>query len=182
MACQEGNWNKTGDWRFDSCLFLVSVQKAYEGSWGTSASCVIHLQSLRLSNRAFLSEWLHDYQNAFTFVQDIKLDELKDVTNRTVDAVNRSYQPRRRFRRHDALKLKDEVTRVQSTLLEYGRFRLTFPCHLCHTIDDLDAFVSFYFSRGYAASISQTSSNESSDLKDSKAQESEEKVWFYLHC
>lgn len=32
-----------------------------------------------------------------------------------------AYKPERKYRRHDADKLRDEESRVQSTLLEYGR-------------------------------------------------------------
>ncbi|GFR91723.1 coiled-coil domain-containing protein 93-like [Elysia marginata] len=39
----------------------------------------------------------------------------------TVLNVKETYSPQRRYRRHDADKLRDEETRVQSTLLEYGK-------------------------------------------------------------
>ena len=36
-----------------------------------------------------------------------------------------AYKPERKYKRHDADKLNDEESRVQSTLLEYGRYFLT---------------------------------------------------------
>ena len=34
------------------------------------------------------------------------------------------YKPERKYKRHDADKLSDEESRVQSTLLEYGRYKV----------------------------------------------------------
>ena len=36
------------------------------------------------------------------------------------------YKPERKYKRHDADKLSDEESRVQSTLLEYGRYKVVF--------------------------------------------------------
>ncbi|XP_041365709.1 coiled-coil domain-containing protein 93-like [Gigantopelta aegis] len=53
--------------------------------------------------------------------EDLVFEEQKPKAISSVSAVKDAYKPRRRYRRQDAEKLKDEETRVHSTLLEYGR-------------------------------------------------------------
>ena len=45
----------------------------------------------------------------------------KDKAIGTVRDIRDTYKPQRRYKRHDASSIKDEETRVHSTLLEYGR-------------------------------------------------------------
>ncbi|KAJ8313751.1 hypothetical protein KUTeg_008312 [Tegillarca granosa] len=53
--------------------------------------------------------------------EDIAFDEVKDKALKTVGDVKETYKPQRRYKRHDTDKLKDEESKVHSTLLEYGR-------------------------------------------------------------
>lgn len=53
--------------------------------------------------------------------EDVVFDSLKDKATESVSSVKENYKPQRRYRRPDAETLKDEETRVHSTLLEYGR-------------------------------------------------------------
>lgn len=53
--------------------------------------------------------------------QDIAFDENKEKSFATVDGVKTTYRPQRKYRRQDVDRIHDEETRVQSTLLEYGR-------------------------------------------------------------
>lgn len=46
---------------------------------------------------------------------------VKEKATSTVAEVKSAYKPERKYKRHDIDKLRDEETRVQSTLLEYGR-------------------------------------------------------------
>ncbi|KAG1680461.1 Coiled-coil domain-containing protein 93 [Nymphon striatum] len=55
---------------------------------------------------------------------DVQYDETKSINIQTIDSVNNTYDPWRRYRRQGALNLKDEFTRVHSTLLEYGRYEV----------------------------------------------------------
>ncbi|CAL1527703.1 unnamed protein product [Lymnaea stagnalis] len=75
-------------------------------------------------------EEMGDYIRAFSISQfsknhkmpeDEAFEALKDKSLETLSNVKDAYRPQRRYRRHDVDKLKDEETRVQSTLLEYGR-------------------------------------------------------------
>nr|KAG5698060.1 hypothetical protein BaRGS_016708 [Batillaria attramentaria] len=52
---------------------------------------------------------------------DIAFEAVKPKATTTVKTVKEAYKPQRRYKRHDADKLRDEETRVHSTLLEYGR-------------------------------------------------------------
>lgn len=71
-----------------------------------------------------------DYVRAFSISQfnknhklpeDIAFDCQKPRSIEAASAVKNTYRPTRKYRRHDASKLVDEATRVQLTLLEYGR-------------------------------------------------------------
>lgn len=53
--------------------------------------------------------------------QDVAFDENKEKSFATVDVVKTAYRPQRKYRRQDVNRIQDEETRVQSTLLEYGR-------------------------------------------------------------
>ena len=53
--------------------------------------------------------------------EDVVFESLKGKSTDSVNNVKENYKPRRRYRRPDAEKLKDEETKVHSTLLEYGR-------------------------------------------------------------
>lgn len=53
--------------------------------------------------------------------EDIAFDRQKPQSIEAATAIKNIYHPTRKYRRHDASKLADEATRVQSTLLEYGR-------------------------------------------------------------
>ncbi|KAK7484910.1 hypothetical protein BaRGS_00023830 [Batillaria attramentaria] len=53
--------------------------------------------------------------------EDIAFEAVKPKATTTVKTVKEAYKPQRRYKRHDADKLRDEETRVHSTLLEYGR-------------------------------------------------------------
>ena len=53
--------------------------------------------------------------------EDLVFESLKGKSTDSVNNVKENYKPRRRYRRPDAEKLKDEETKVHSTLLEYGR-------------------------------------------------------------
>ncbi|KAI8788977.1 coiled-coil domain-containing protein 93 [Biomphalaria glabrata] len=75
-------------------------------------------------------EEMGDYIRSFSISQFNKShkmpeDELfekgKEKSLETLSNVKDVYKPQRKYRRHDVDKLKDEETRVQSTLLEYGR-------------------------------------------------------------
>ncbi|XP_060076830.1 coiled-coil domain-containing protein 93-like [Ylistrum balloti] len=75
-------------------------------------------------------EEMGDYTRAFSVSQfnknhktpeDLAFDSNKDKAVTTVAGVKDVYKPQRRYRRQDAGKLKDEESRVHSTLLEYGR-------------------------------------------------------------
>ncbi|BFZ01216.1 hypothetical protein BsWGS_04255 [Bradybaena similaris] len=75
-------------------------------------------------------EEMGDYIRSFSISQfskhhqmpeDESFEVMKGRALDTVSNVKDVYRPQRRYRRHDADKLKDEETRVQSTLLEYGR-------------------------------------------------------------
>ncbi|XP_052794983.1 coiled-coil domain-containing protein 93-like isoform X1 [Mya arenaria] len=75
-------------------------------------------------------EELGDYIRKFSVSQfnkyhktpeDVAFLAVKDKAIGTVSNVKDVYKPERKYRRHDADKLRDEESRVQSTLLEYGR-------------------------------------------------------------
>ncbi|KAL4222275.1 Coiled-coil domain-containing protein 93 [Mactra antiquata] len=56
-----------------------------------------------------------------TTPEDESLKTVKDKATGTVNHVKQAYKPERKYKRQDVDKLHDEETRVQSTLLEYGR-------------------------------------------------------------
>ncbi|XP_052795067.1 coiled-coil domain-containing protein 93-like isoform X2 [Mya arenaria] len=62
-----------------------------------------------------------DFIHIYPVVQDVAFLAVKDKAIGTVSNVKDVYKPERKYRRHDADKLRDEESRVQSTLLEYGR-------------------------------------------------------------
>ncbi|XP_059151423.1 coiled-coil domain-containing protein 93-like [Physella acuta] len=64
---------------------------------------------------------ISQFSKSHKMPEDEAFEALKDKSLETLSNVKDSYRPQRRFRRHDFNKLKDEETRVQSTLLEYGR-------------------------------------------------------------
>ncbi|XP_033762120.1 coiled-coil domain-containing protein 93-like isoform X1 [Pecten maximus] len=75
-------------------------------------------------------EEMGDYIRSFSVSQfnknhktpeDVVFDANKDKATTTVAGVKDVYKPQRRYRRQDADKLRDEESRVHSTLLEYGR-------------------------------------------------------------
>ncbi|XP_013408338.2 coiled-coil domain-containing protein 93 [Lingula anatina] len=75
-------------------------------------------------------EEMGDYIRAFSVSQfnknhktpeDELFEQLKEKAVSSVSAVKDVYKPQRRYRRHDADKIKEEEMRVHSTLLEYGR-------------------------------------------------------------
>ena len=75
-------------------------------------------------------EEMGDFIRSFTVSQfnknhktpeDVVFESLKGKSTDSVNNVKENYKPRRRYRRPDAEKLKDEETKVHSTLLEYGR-------------------------------------------------------------
>ncbi|KAI0211686.1 Coiled-coil domain-containing protein 93 [Lamellibrachia satsuma] len=53
--------------------------------------------------------------------EDTVFQEMKEKAADAITEVKTVYRPQRKYRRHDAHRLRDEETRVQSTLLEYGR-------------------------------------------------------------
>jgi hypothetical protein len=56
--------------------------------------------------------------------EDVAFNQLKPKAIDAVTAVKSTYRPSRKYRRHDVSKILDEETRVQTTLLEYGRYGL----------------------------------------------------------
>ncbi|CAH1789545.1 unnamed protein product [Owenia fusiformis] len=75
-------------------------------------------------------EEMGDYIRAFSVSQfnkfhstpeDDAFNALKDTAMVSVKEVKDVYKPQRKYKRHDMHKIKDEATRVQTTLLEYGR-------------------------------------------------------------
>ncbi|XP_052091214.1 coiled-coil domain-containing protein 93-like isoform X1 [Mytilus californianus] len=75
-------------------------------------------------------EEMGDYIRAFSVSQfnknhktpeDVSFELLIEKSTDSVASVKENYKPQRRYRRPDAENLKDEETRVHSTLLEYGR-------------------------------------------------------------
>lgn len=50
----------------------------------------------------------------------------KDKAIGAVTDIKETYKPQRRYKRHDASSIQDEETRVHSTLLEYGRYTITY--------------------------------------------------------
>ncbi|XP_071154810.1 coiled-coil domain-containing protein 93-like isoform X4 [Mytilus edulis] len=75
-------------------------------------------------------EEMGDYIRAFSVSQfnknhktpeDVSFELLIEKSTDSVANVKENYKPQRRYRRPDAENLKDEETRVHSTLLEYGR-------------------------------------------------------------
>ncbi|CAC5381609.1 Coiled-coil domain-containing protein 93 [Mytilus coruscus] len=75
-------------------------------------------------------EEMGDYIRAFSVSQfnknhktpeDVSFESLIEKSTDSVASVKENYKPQRRYRRPDAENLKDEETRVHSTLLEYGR-------------------------------------------------------------
>ena len=55
-------------------------------------------------------------------MQDVEFESRKDKSVGTISNVKDVYKPQRRYRRQDAHRLRDEELKVQSTLLEYGRY------------------------------------------------------------
>lgn len=69
-------------------------------------------------NRSFsVSQFSKNYR----MPEDEAFETVKGKAIDTVASIKNTYRPQRRYRRHDADKLRDEETRVQSTLLEYGK-------------------------------------------------------------
>lgn len=64
---------------------------------------------------------ISQFQKYYRTPEDELAEEAKDKTRCAISIVLDSYHPKRRYRRHDAHKLKEEEIRVESTLLEYGR-------------------------------------------------------------
>ncbi|XP_070210821.1 coiled-coil domain-containing protein 93-like isoform X2 [Littorina saxatilis] len=61
------------------------------------------------------------FSKHYSTPEDVAFEAIKPKAVATVGAVKDTYKPQRRYKRHDADKLRDEETRVHSTLLEYGR-------------------------------------------------------------
>ncbi|KAL8586393.1 Coiled-coil domain-containing protein 93 [Nucella lapillus] len=61
------------------------------------------------------------FSRHYSTPEDIAFEAVKPKAIATVTSVKDNYKPQRRYKRHDADKLRDEETRVHSTLLEYGR-------------------------------------------------------------
>ncbi|XP_056007857.1 coiled-coil domain-containing protein 93-like isoform X2 [Ostrea edulis] len=75
-------------------------------------------------------EEMGDFIRAFSISQfskshrtpeDVVFEELKDTAMASVADVKDVYKPQRRYKRQNVEQLRDEETRVHSTLLEYGR-------------------------------------------------------------
>ncbi|KAH3719408.1 coiled-coil domain-containing protein 93-like [Dreissena polymorpha] len=61
------------------------------------------------------------FNKTYKTPEDEEFSAIKGKATSTVSDIKSTYKPERKYRRHDVDKLKDEETRVQSTLLEYGR-------------------------------------------------------------
>nr|XP_034309744.1 coiled-coil domain-containing protein 93 isoform X1 [Crassostrea gigas] len=75
-------------------------------------------------------EEMGDFIRAFSISQfskthkmpeDVMFEEMKEKATNSVSEVKEVYKPQRRYKRQNVDSLKDEETRVHSTLLEYGR-------------------------------------------------------------
>nr|XP_022310578.1 coiled-coil domain-containing protein 93-like isoform X3 [Crassostrea virginica] len=75
-------------------------------------------------------EEMGDFIRAFSISQfskthktpeDVLFEELKEKSTNSVSQVKEVYKPQRRYKRQNVDQLRDEETRVHSTLLEYGR-------------------------------------------------------------
>ncbi|XP_078320478.1 coiled-coil domain-containing protein 93-like isoform X3 [Crassostrea virginica] len=75
-------------------------------------------------------EEMGDFIRAFSISQfskthktpeDVVFEELKEKATNSVSQVKEVYKPQRRYKRQNVDQLRDEETRVHSTLLEYGR-------------------------------------------------------------
>ncbi|XP_065928887.1 coiled-coil domain-containing protein 93 isoform X3 [Magallana gigas] len=75
-------------------------------------------------------EEMGDFIRAFSISQfskthkmpeDVVFEEMKEKATNSVSEVKEVYKPQRRYKRQNVDSLKDEETRVHSTLLEYGR-------------------------------------------------------------
>ncbi|KAH9524581.1 Coiled-coil domain-containing protein 93 [Bulinus truncatus] len=64
---------------------------------------------------------ISQFNRSHKMPEDDAFEAVRGKSFETLAIVKDVYRPQRRYRRHDFDKLKDEETRVQSTLLEYGR-------------------------------------------------------------
>ncbi|KAK2177585.1 hypothetical protein NP493_591g02095 [Ridgeia piscesae] len=64
---------------------------------------------------------ISQFDRVHTMPQDTVFQELKEKAIEAIAEVKSVYRPQRKYRRHDAHRLREEETRVQATLLEYGR-------------------------------------------------------------
>ena len=64
---------------------------------------------------------ISQFDKRYTMPEDVEFKEKKNTAVEVIGTVKRSYVPKRKFKRHDSSQLRDEESRVQSTLLEYGK-------------------------------------------------------------
>ncbi|XP_071102764.1 coiled-coil domain-containing protein 93-like isoform X1 [Haliotis cracherodii] len=64
---------------------------------------------------------MSQFNKNYATPEDQAFEEVKPRALSTVGSVKDAYKPQRQYRRSDTAKLRDEETRVHSTLLEYGR-------------------------------------------------------------
>jgi len=79
-----------------------------------------------ITTREELGDYIRHYSVSqfnkhFKTPQDEEVNLQKQTSTKAIAHIKHVYRPQRRYRRNDALSIKDEATRVQSTLLEYGR-------------------------------------------------------------
>ena len=61
------------------------------------------------------------FEKRFTMPEDVEFREKKDTAVTVIEAVRSGHMPKRKYKRLDSKSLVDEQSRVQSTLLEYGK-------------------------------------------------------------